>query len=166
MGYRPCNPQRDGQYKPSLILVDVENEDVRVIVLAHDPVTVTDTGINICVSEVMGVRVTVAVMEFRVTVTVMGISVHAVVVVVVEGTEINVLVSLFVGMSVDTIGLIRVSIGEDQIGSVVKAPGVAGVVRVAVLVGLNLIVGECMDMIFLVRENRKITVVILATEME
>ena len=153
MGYRHCNPQRDGQYKPSLIPVDVENEDMRVIVLAHGRVTVTGTGIN--VSEVMGVRVTV---------TVMGISAHAVVVVVVVGTEINVLVSMVVGMTADAMGLVRVIIGEDQMGSVVKAPGVAGVVPVAIVVGLNLIVRDRMDEIFLVRENRQITVATLATE--
>ena len=32
MGYRHCNPQGDGQYKASLIPVDVENEDMRLIV--------------------------------------------------------------------------------------------------------------------------------------
>ena len=47
MGYRHYSPQRDGQYKPSLIPVDVENEDMRVIVLAHGWMTVTGTGINI-----------------------------------------------------------------------------------------------------------------------
>ena len=137
---------------------------MRVIVLAHDRVTVTGMGIN--VSEVMGVCVTVTVMEVRVTVTVMGISAHAVVVVVVVGTEINVLVSMVVGMTVKAMGLIRVIIGEDQMGRVVKAPGVAGVVTVAVVVGLNLIVRDRMDVIFLARENRQVSVATLATEIE
>ena len=88
----------------------------------------------------MGIRVTMTVMGVCVTVAVRGISAHAVVVVVVVRTEINVLVSRVVGMTVDAMGLIRVIIGEDQMGSVVKAPGVAGGVTVAVVVGLNLIV--------------------------
>ena len=162
MGYRHCNPVGGGQYKPSLIPVDVENEDMWVIVLPQDCVTVTSTGIN--VSEVTGVRVTVTVMEVRVTVTLMGISAHTVVVVVVVGTQTNVLVSMVVGRTVDAMGLIRVIIGEDQMGRVAKTPGVAGVVTVAVVVGLNLIVRDRMDVTFRVKGNRKITVATLATD--
>ena len=137
MGYRHCNPQRDGQYEPSLIPVDVENEDMRAIVLAHGRATVTGTGIN--VSEVIGVWLTVTVMQVRLTMTVMGISARALVVVVKVGTEINVLVSMVIGKTVNAMGLICVIISEDQMGSVVKAHGVAGVVILAVVVGLNLI---------------------------
>ena len=162
MGYKHCDPERAGQYKPSLIPVDVEKEDMRVIFLAHDCVTVTGAGIN--VSQVIGVRVTVTVMEVCVTGSIMGISAHAVVVAVVVGTEINVLVSMVAGKTVDAMGLIRVIIGEDQMGSVVKAPGVAEVVTVAVVVGLNLIVRDRMDVIFRVKGNRKITVATLPTE--
>ena len=101
------------------------------------------------------------------TVTVMGIIVHAVVVVTVVGTEINVLMSMVVGMTVDAIGLVRVIVSEDQMRSQVKPPTVAGVVSgVAVVVGLNLIVLDRMEIIFLVRENRKITVATLVTENE
>ena len=162
MGYRHCYPQRGGQYKPSLIPVDVENEDMRVIVLAHDRVTVTGTGIN--VREVIGVRVAVTVMDVLVTVTVMGTSAHAVVIVVVVGTEISVLVSMVVGKTVHAMGPICVIIIEDQMGSAVKGPGVAGVVTVAVVVGLNLSVRDRMDVIFRVKGNRKITVATLATQ--
>ena len=98
------------------------------------------------------------------TVTVMGIIAHAVVVVVIVWTKINVLVSMVVGKTVDAMSRIRVIIGEDQMGSVVKAPGVAGVATVAVVVGLNLIVRDRMDVIFHVKGNRKITVATLATE--
>ena len=159
-----CNPQRGGQYKPSLIPVDVEKEDMRVIVLAHDGVTVTRRGIN--VSEVMGICVTVTVMEVRVTVTVIRIRAHAVVVVVVVGTDINVLVSMVVGKTVDAMGLISVIIGEDQMGRVVKAPAVAGVVTVSVVLGLNLILRDRMDVIFLATKNRQVTVATLAAKIE
>ena len=138
--YRHCNPQREEQYKPSLIPVDIESEDMRVTIPPHDCVTMTGTGTDICVNEVMGVSVTVTLMEVRVTVVIMAISVHGVVVVVAVGTEINVLLSMVVGMTVDAMDLVRVIMGEDKMGSVVKASGVAGVVRVAVVVGLNLIV--------------------------
>ena len=152
--------------QPSLIRVHVESEDMRVIVLAHSRVPLTGTGINICVSEVIRARVTVIVMDVRLTLTVLGMSAHAPVVVVVIGNAINVLVSMVLGMIVETMGLIRVIIGEDQMGSVVKAPRVAGVVTVAVVVGLNLILRHRMVAIFLVRAKRKITVATLATEIE